>query len=142
MSKRSGNSKNRSLSKPARMFVIISRCQAGASSQHGSSARARSSSVTTTISPVSGSKYDVQSSLAASNAAMISQREMTFDMASNTSTEGHESGAQGIRSLVQENYRPLPGPRSREPSHFSNSFPKTFWAHFGTDQASFISSPA
>ncbi len=27
---------------------------------------------------------------------------------------------------VQENYRGLPGPRSREPSPFSNSFPKTF----------------
>src|SRR5947208_11307715 len=90
MSKRSGNSKNRSLSKAARIFGIISRSQAGASSQHVSSARARSSSVTTTISPVSGSKYDVQSSLAASNAAMISRREMTFDIASNTSADGHE----------------------------------------------------
>src|SRR5712671_2700584 len=95
MSKRSGNSKNRSLSKAARIFGIISRCQAGASSQHGSSAKARSSSVTTTISPVSGSKYDVQSSLAASNAAMISRREMTFDIASNTSGEGHESRPDG-----------------------------------------------
>src|SRR5438552_18791959 len=96
MSKRSGNSKNRSLSKAPRIFGIISICQAGASSsQYGSSARARSSSVTTTISPVSGSKYDVQSSLAASNAAMISLREMTFDIASNTSGEGHESRPDG-----------------------------------------------
>ena len=50
--------------------------------------------------------------------------------------------AQGISSLIQEDYRPLPGPRSREPSHFSNSFPKTFRAHFGTARASFMSSPA
>jgi len=50
--------------------------------------------------------------------------------------------ARGVRSLVQENYRALLEPRSREPSHFSNSFPKTFWAHFGTARASFMSSPA
>src|SRR5437667_10737103 len=96
MSNQAGNSDNRSLSKAARTFGMSARSQAGASCQHVSSARARSSSVTATISPVSGSKYDVQSSLAASNAAMISRREMTFDIASNTSAEGHESGAQGI----------------------------------------------
>src|SRR6516162_2154166 len=84
MSKRSGNSSHRSPSSAARIFGIISHCQAGASSRHSSSARARSSSVTTIISPVSGPKYEEQSSLAASKASMISRREMAFDMASNT----------------------------------------------------------
>src|SRR5215469_2206716 len=83
MSKLSGNSSHRSPSKTARIFGIISRCQSGASSQQSSSAMARSSSVTRTISPVSGSKYDADSSLAASRAEMTSRREMTFDMVSN-----------------------------------------------------------
>ncbi len=46
-----------------------------------------------------------------------------------------------VQRLVQAIHRALLGPRSHEPSHFSNSFPKAFWAHFGTELASFMSSP-
>ena len=47
------------------------------------------------------------------------------------------SGREGLAG----DYRALPKPRSCDPSHFSNSFPNTFWAHFGTDRASFMTSP-
>ncbi len=53
---------------------------------------------------------------------------------------GPRSGNKTCMEPGVENYWDLLEPL-REPSHFSNSFPKTLWAHFGTERASFMSSP-